>query len=98
MMLNLSGFSQDSLDKARWLFQEGHTPDEGKCNQKRLREQRRNQMSPEQRQAAQERGQNQRGRDNVPSATRSEAAKRAAETRKRCKGAGGGTTSGPATL
>jgi len=80
-------FSEDSIQKVNLMFEERvHSPDAGQCNQKQRREQRRAEQTPEQRQAAQERGARMRGRDNVSSAVRSEAAKKAAETRKRCKG------------
>lgn len=80
-------FNEDAINKVNELFQERvHSPDEGKCNQKELREQRKAQRTPEQQQAAEERGAKMRGRNTVSSAVRSEAAKRAAETRKRCRG------------
>lgn len=82
-------FSEEAIDKVNLLFQERvHSPDEGKCGQKKLREQRKSEQTPAQQQAAQERGAKMRGRDTVPSGVRSEAARKAAETRKRCKGGG----------
>jgi hypothetical protein len=79
-------FSEKSLQFAENLL--------GKCNQKRLREQNKSQRTPEQEAADQSRSQALKGK---PAATqggaRTEAAKKAAETRSKCKGGG----SSPAT-
>jgi hypothetical protein len=84
-------FAREALDQVAELFAEGQkNPLQGECNQKAKREAAKQPRTPEQMQADQARAQNQRGKDNIPSATRSEAARRAAETRKRC--AGGGST------
>lgn len=58
----------------------------GKCNQKKLQKESGTSRTPEQQDADRARAQASRGKDNVPSAVRSEAAKKGAETRKRCKG------------
>jgi hypothetical protein len=94
-MKNLDGFSKSSIeDVNRMLFAEGEPdPLEGQCNQKQKRQQNKQQRTPAQQQADKARGQANQGKDNIPSATRSEAAKKAAETRRHCKG-----TPSPATL
>ena len=79
-------FSKESLEEV-WdlLYAEGQpNPLEGQCDQKQKRE-RNKQRTPAQMEADQQRAQQRRGQDTVPSAVRSEAAKRAAETRKKCK-------------
>ena len=78
-------FSKKSLDEV-WelLYAEGwENPLEGQCNQKQKREANK-QRTPAQRQADQKRGQQQQGQNNISSSVRSEAAKKAAETRKKC--------------
>ena len=78
-------FSKESLEEI-WdlLYAEGQpNPLEGQCDQKQKRE-RNKQRTPAQREADQQRAQQRRGQDTVPSAVRSDAAKRAAETRKKC--------------
>ena len=88
-------FSAEALDAVEAIFAEGWAnPNEGKCGQKKLREAQKKPRTPLQEQADRDRAQANRGQDNIPSATRSEAAKRAAETRRKCKG-GGSTTGGP---
>lgn len=86
-MIN-ANFSQESLESVReMLYAEGQVdPLEGTCGQRKRRAQNKSQRTPEQAQADKQRSQNQQGRDTVPSGVRSEAAKRAAETRRRCKG------------
>ena len=81
-------FSSESLAAAHFLlYAEGQeTPYEGKCGQKKLQEAAAQARTPAQQQADQKRAQARRGKDVIPSATRSEAAKKAAETRRRCKG------------
>lgn len=67
-------------------FAEGQeNPHEGKCGQKKLREQNKQPRTPAQQQADQERSREQTGKQ-TGGANRSEAAKKAAETRARCKG------------
>lgn len=95
--MNIPGFTPESLSEvSSLLYAEGQqNPLEGQCGQKRKREQQKQQRTPAQQEADRERAQVNRGQDNIPSATRSEAAKKAAETRRRCKG--GGSTAGPTT-
>jgi hypothetical protein len=77
--MNIPGFTIESLRFAEDLL--------GQCNQKRLREQNKSQRTPEQEAADQSRSQALKGK---PAATRggarSEAAKKAAETRRKCRG------------
>ena len=79
-------FSKESLDEVRnLLYAEGwKNPLEGQCNQKQKREAKK-QRTPAQMQADQKRGQQQRGQNTVSSSVRSEAARKAAETRKKCQ-------------
>lgn len=80
-------FSQEALEAVSELFAEGQeSPLAGQCNQKEKRKAQAAPRTAAQEQADQARAQANRGQDNIPSATRSEAAKRAAETRKKCKG------------
>lgn len=57
----------------------------GQCNQKEKREQRQQQRSPEQQQADDKRAAEMTGQPVAPNADREAAAKKAAETRKKCK-------------
>lgn len=93
--MDIPGFTAESLDAVTtMLYAEGQkNPYEGKCDQKKLREQNKTQRTQAQQAADRERAQANRGKDKIPSATRSQAAKKAAETRRRCKG----LTSGPST-
>ena len=86
--MNIPGFTAESLEAANaLLYAEGQpNPHEGKCGQKKLREQNKQPRTPAQEQADQQRSRNQRGKSVGGGANRSEAAKKAAETRKRCKG------------
>ena len=95
--MKIPGFTTQSLEAVEnLLYAEGQrNPYEGQCGQKKLREQAKQPRTPLQEQADRDRAQAQRGRSNVSSAVRSEAAKKAAETRKKCKG--GGSTTGSAT-
>ena len=95
--MNIPGFTLEAVGLVNeMLYAEGQVnPLQGECGQKAKREATKQPRTPAQEQADQARAQNQRGRDNIPSATRSEAARKAAETRKRCKG--GGSTTGPTT-
>ena len=94
-MQDIQGFSQTSIDLVNeMLFAENQpNPYQGKCGQKKLREQQKQPRTPLQEQADKNRAQQQSGRDTISSAVRSEAAKKAAETRKRCKGGTPGKTS-----
>ncbi len=79
--MKIPGFTADALQYAEDLL--------GKCNQKKLREQNKQPRTPEQEAADQSRSQALKGK---PAATqggaRTEAAKKAAETRSKCKGGG----------
>jgi hypothetical protein len=96
--MNVPGFSQEALDLVgEMLYAEGQTnPMLGKCGQKRLREQGRTPRTAAEEQADKARAQASQGKNSVPSSVRSEAAKKAAATRKRCR-AGSSNTSSPAT-
>jgi hypothetical protein len=81
-------FSGEALAQVEAMFAEGQENKLlGECNQKAKREQAKQARTPAQQEADKTRAQTNRGRDNVSSGVRSEAARRAAETRKRCKGA-----------
>jgi hypothetical protein len=65
----------------------------GQCGQKKLREQAKGPRTPAQEQADQARSQALGGKSVGANANRSEAAKKAAETRRRCKGLSGSAPS-----
>ena len=96
-MLNIDGFSESSLKVvSNLLYAEGQeNPLEGQCGQKKKREAQNQPRTPAQEQADQQRAQANSGRDTVSSAVRSEAARKAAETRSRCKGGSPAPTSQP---
>ena len=79
-------FSDEALNAVQELFRE-NKPNNllGTCGQKKAREANKTQRTPEQLQADQSRSQALRGRS-AGGANRSEAAKKAAETRRQCKG------------
>jgi hypothetical protein len=84
-MIN-ANFSPESLEEIHFLlYADPNNPYEGKCGQKKLREQNKQPRTPAQEQADQARSQALRGKS-ATSTNRSEAAKKAAETRRRCKG------------
>jgi hypothetical protein len=85
--VNISGFTKDSLDAVdALLYAEGQkNPYEGQCGQKKLREQNKQPRTPLQEQADQARSQALRGKS-AASGNRSESAKKAAQTRRQCKG------------
>jgi hypothetical protein len=93
-MIN-ANFSEESLNLVReMLYAEGQIdPLEGTCGQRKKREAMKQPRTPAQAQADRARSQSQQGGSNVSSSVRSEAAKKAAETRKRCKGGTPGKTS-----
>ena len=95
--MNISGFTPEALDEvASLLYAEGQpNPLAGECNQKAKRQAARKPRTPAQQEADRARSQAQQGRTQQSSSVRSEAAKKAAETRKRCKG--GGSNTGPTT-
>jgi hypothetical protein len=96
-MTNISGFTPEALEAvASLLYAEGQVNKlAGECGQKAKREAAKQPRTPAQAQADQARSQALRGATQQSSAVRSEAAKRAAATRARCKG--GGATTGPTT-
>ena len=91
--MNISGFSSEALGAVSTMLY-AENPLEGQCGQKAKREAARQPRTPAQEQADQARAQARMGKDTMNSATRSEAAQKAAETRRRCKG-GGSTTGSP---
>jgi hypothetical protein len=96
-MTNISGFTPEALEAvASLLYAEGQVNKlAGECGQKAKREAAKQPRTPAQAQADQARSQALRGATQQSSAVRSEAAKKAAETRKKCRG--GGATTGPTT-
>ena len=94
-MMNVSGFTPEALQEvASLLYAEGQAnPLAGECGQKAKREAAKQPRTPLQAEADRARSQAARGATRQSSATRSEAAKKAAETRKKCRG--GGATTGP---
>lgn len=94
-MIRISGFSQSSLELANsLLFAEGQVnPLAGECGQKEKRKAMAKPRTPAQEAADKMRSQQQSGKTIGSSSVRSAAAKKAAETRARCKG--GGTNTGP---
>jgi hypothetical protein len=79
-------FSDEALDAVEAMFAEGQKNlFLGQCNQKKLREQNKQPRTPEQEQADQARSQALRGKS-AASGNRSESAKKAAQTRRQCKG------------
>jgi hypothetical protein len=96
--MNVPGFTTESLKLvSSLLYAETPNPLEGQCNQKQKKKQQQKPQTPEQEAAAKQRAQTQRGKDNVDPSRRSEAAKKAAETRRRCKGLSGSNAPAPAT-
>jgi len=93
-MIN-ANFSKEAWNSVQeMLYAENQAAQlEGTCGQKKKREAMGQPRTPAQEQADKQRAQQQRGRDTISSATRSEAAKKAAETRKRCKGGASGPSS-----
>lgn len=96
--MNIDGFSQEALDAINGMLY-AENPLAGECGQKAKREAARKPRTPAQEQADQARAAARRGKNTMSSATRSEAAKKAAQTRAKCKGGGSttGTSAGPAT-
>ena len=79
-------FSEHALAEVQAMFAEGQiSPLQGQCNQKEKRKAQAAPRTAAQEQADQARAQANRGQDNIPSATRSEAARKGAETRKKCR-------------
>ena len=88
MMLNIDGYSKSSLELVNSLLYAEGQPNslEGECGQKQKREQSKQPRTEAQAQADRTRAQANQGQDSVSSAVRSEAAKKGAATRARCKG------------
>lgn len=84
-MMDIPGFTTESLQEVTELLYAEGNPYEGKCGQKKLRKQNQDQRTPAQQEADKRRSQEMTGKAK-PSANRQEAAKKAAETRKKCKG------------
>jgi hypothetical protein len=95
--MNVPGFTTECLELVNdLLYAEGQLNKlEGECNQKAKRQAAKQPRTPAQQEADRARSQAQRGRTKQSSSVRSEAAVKAAETRKRCKG--GNSTTGPTT-
>jgi len=85
--MNIFGFTKDSLDAVETLlYAEGQeNPLAGTCGQKKARESKKQPRTPFQEQADQARSQALRGKAQN-GGNRSEAAKKAAATRRQCKG------------
>ena len=85
--MNISGFTKDALEAVdALLYNEGQkNPYEGQCGQKKLREQNKQPRTPLEEQADQARSQVLRGKS-AASGNRTESAKKAAQTRRQCKG------------
>ena len=93
--MNVPGFTTEALAEVeQMLFAESRNPYEGKCGQKKLREQNKTQRTQAQLEGDKKRAQALSGRSH--GGDRSAAAAKAAETRKRCKG-GSSTPTTPTT-
>jgi hypothetical protein len=93
--VNIPGFTTESLKLASsLLYAENQNQFEGQCDQKRKKKQQtqQQQKTPEQEKSIEQRAAALRGKDNVDPSVRSEAAKKAAETGRRCRGISGGAT------
>jgi hypothetical protein len=79
-MMNISGFTSESLEKVNSLLYAENNKNRllGQCGQKQLREQMKGDRTPAEQAGDQKRGQALQGRNTMNSATRSEAAKKAA--------------------
>jgi len=87
-MMNVPGFTKEALTEVNELLY-SENKFLGQCGQKKLREQAKGPRTPLQQQADQARSQALGGRSISANGNRSEAAKKAAQTRARCKGGGG---------
>lgn len=83
--MNIPGFTDESLAIVEELLY-AENKYAGQCGQKQLREQNKGQRTPAQQAGDQARAAKLRGRSRMSGSTRSEAAKKAAETRKQCTG------------
>ena len=85
--MNISGFTEEALAAVEeLLYAEYKNKYAGQYGQKQLREQNKSQRTPAQQAGDQARAAKLRGRSRMSGSTRSEAAKKAAETRKQCSG------------
>ena len=85
-MMNVPGFTEEALAEVNDMLDFSTNPYLGQCGQRKLREQHKLNRTPEELAGDQARSQKLSG--HTPSGNRSEAAKKAAETRKRCRGGG----------
>jgi hypothetical protein len=85
-MITVPGFTEEALAEVNDMLDFSINPYAGQCGQKKLREQHRTQRTPAEQAGDQARSQALKG--HASSGNRSAAAKKAAETRKRCKGGG----------
>jgi hypothetical protein len=81
----IAGFSEESLN-AVWDLLYAEEDLEGTCDQKKRLKSVSKPRTPAQKEADKIRSQANRGKDQTSSTVRSNAAKKAAETRRRCKG------------
>jgi hypothetical protein len=97
--MNVPGFTLEAVGLVNeMLYAEGQkNPLLGECGQKKKREAMSQPRTPAQEAADRARSQAQTGRTQQSSSVRSEAAKKSAETRARCKGGGNPTTPSTAT-
>jgi hypothetical protein len=86
--MNVPGFTTEALETVNsLLFAEGQVnPHEGKCNQRKLRERAAKPRTPLEQQADKARSVARQGKPVGGGADRSEAARKAAATKARCKG------------
>jgi hypothetical protein len=85
--MNIPGFTEEALAAVEeLLYAEYKNKYAGQCGQKQLREQNKTQRTAAQQAGDQARAAKLRGRSRMSGGTRSEAAKKAAETRKQCSG------------
>lgn len=86
--MNTPGFTEEAIISVNEMLHEDFWENKyaGQCGQKALREKDRQPRTPAQESADKARAQARKGKSNMSSATRSAAAKKAAETRKKCKG------------
>ena len=86
--MDIPGFTTEALKAVEeLLFAEHKNPLAGTCGQKKAREQAKGQRTANEQKGDEARSAKLKGRH--PTGNRSEAAKKAAETRRRCRGGGG---------
>ena len=86
--MKIPGFTEESLSLVNYLlYRDGQKrPLEGQCNQEQKEKAKAEPRSPEEKKADVARAQASTGKDEVPAATRSDAATKAAETKAKCSG------------